>query len=82
MFVSNSESILTSPYWMFFWKEKSKIINDKNWKKIFIKVYIHYLSDNPTTDLTPWVNEYREEIEKINNNYTLTIDNMLESFKN
>ena len=81
LFISDNEKILNIPYWMFFWEEKSIIVIDEYWNKSFIKIYIYYLSDNPLTDDTIWIKEYREEIKKINDNYEIIIDNMLNSIK-
>ena len=48
---------------------------------LFTKIYIHYLSDNPLTDQTPWVKEYRNEISTINSKYKPQITAMLDSMK-
>ena len=79
LYFYESEEMLKIPYWMFFWEEKTKILIDENWNKLFVKIYIDYLSDNPMTDKTPWVKEYRKEIKFYNEKYFSSIEKVIES---
>ncbi len=79
IFVYKDKKGLEIPYWMFFWEEKTKIIKGINWNNLYINIYINYLNDNTMTDKTPWVKEYRKEVEYYNNIYKVDIEKMLDT---
>lgn len=77
----NKEKINNIWYWLFWGKNYFKEVVNEKWEKIYLNIFVNYLSDLVTTDETPWAKEFREELEKVNNIYKPDIDKFINSIK-
>ena len=78
-FLYENEEMLEVPYWMFFWEEKSKVISDKNWNNLYIKIYIH--KPFAVTTENVFFEEYNKEIIFYLKKYSFDIEKVVKSFK-